>query len=115
MKGRITTAVSFAMAVAIGAASHAATDVEQLRALHDKVMRAHREGNVDLLLEDEAPDYVVASRGERAVRETQGTLVSHRQRLELQAVSVDMQLHPPGTWWQDEPSDRRDRRCGSRN
>ena len=64
MKGRITTAVSFAMAVAIGAASHAATDVEQLRALHDKVMRAHREGNVDLLLEDEAPDYVVASRGE---------------------------------------------------
>lgn len=37
---------------------------EELRALHEKVLRAHRESNVELLLEDEAEDYVVASRGE---------------------------------------------------
>ena len=41
-----------------------AGDVEQLRALHEKVVRAHLTGNVELLLEDEAADYVVAGRGE---------------------------------------------------
>lgn len=44
--------------------SPAASDGEQLKALHEKVLRAHRESDVDLLLEDEAEDYVVASRGE---------------------------------------------------
>lgn len=37
---------------------------EELRALHEKVMRAHRENNVDLLLEDRATDSVEANRGE---------------------------------------------------
>jgi hypothetical protein len=42
----------------------AGTDVEQLRTLHEKVIRAHQLSNVELLLEDEAADYVVASRGQ---------------------------------------------------
>jgi hypothetical protein len=42
----------------------AADDRELLLKLHEKVMRAHLQGNVDLLLEDETPDYVVAGRGE---------------------------------------------------
>ena len=37
---------------------------EELRELHEKVMRAHRENNVDLLLEDGAADSVEANRGE---------------------------------------------------
>jgi hypothetical protein len=45
-------------------AASAGTDVEELRRLHDKVMRAHLQGNIDLLLEDEAAEYVVAGRGE---------------------------------------------------
>lgn len=46
------------------APARAAAPVEELRALHQKVLRAHREGKVELLMEDEAPDYVVANRGE---------------------------------------------------
>lgn len=42
----------------------AASTQEELRALHEKVMRAHRENNVDLLLEDGAADSVEANRGE---------------------------------------------------
>ena len=40
------------------------TDAEQIRALHEKVMRAHRQSSADLLLEDDAPDPIVANRGE---------------------------------------------------
>jgi hypothetical protein len=55
--------------VAIGlahtlATALAATDTELLRSLHEKVMRAHREHNVELLLEDETSEYVVANKGE---------------------------------------------------
>ncbi len=39
-------------------------DHDVLRALHEKVIRAHRQSNVEILLEDEAVDYVVANRGE---------------------------------------------------
>ncbi|MFY9608464.1 MAG: hypothetical protein WAU45_07605 [Blastocatellia bacterium] len=39
-------------------------DLDALRALHEKVIVAHRQSNVELLLEDEAADYVVANRGE---------------------------------------------------
>ena len=49
----------------------------ELRALHEKVMRAHREKNVELLLEDEAADTVVASRGEI----TRPTIQQRRERL----------------------------------
>jgi hypothetical protein len=53
------------------------TDSHQLRALHEKVMEAHRQSKVDLLLEDEAADYVVAGRGEV----TRPTLDARRDRL----------------------------------
>jgi hypothetical protein len=45
-------------------AASASGDVARLEALHEKVMVAHRRGDVEMLLEDEAEDYVVASRGE---------------------------------------------------
>jgi hypothetical protein len=49
----------------------------ELRGLHEKVMRAHRESNVEILLEDEAADYVVANRGEI----TRPTIQQRRERL----------------------------------
>jgi hypothetical protein len=53
------------MLLAQGASTALAfTDVDRLRALHEKVMQAHRQSNVELLLEDEAVDYLVANRGE---------------------------------------------------
>lgn len=58
-------------------AAEAATDVESLRALHAKVMQAHLQSNVELLLEDEPADYVVAGRGEV----THPTLDQRRARL----------------------------------
>ena len=58
-------------------AAVAVTDVDRLRALHEKVMQAHRRGDVELLLQDEAPDYVVANRGEV----TRPTLDDRRRRL----------------------------------
>ncbi len=39
-------------------------DEELLLALHARAIRAHQEGSIDLLLEDEAEDYVLVSRGE---------------------------------------------------
>ncbi len=65
-------------AIAVGAASAwAETDAQRLSALHEKVMRAHRQSNVELLLEDEAQEYVVASRGEI----THPSLAERRTRL----------------------------------
>jgi uncharacterized protein DUF4440 len=54
----------------------AASDEDLLRALHQKVLRAHREGDVKLLLEDAAPDFVQANRGEI----TRPTLEERRAR-----------------------------------
>lgn len=53
-----------------------ANDVAQLRALHQKAIRAHKENSVDLLLADESADYVVASRGEV----TKPTIAERRKR-----------------------------------
>jgi len=53
------------------------TDIDQLRALHEKVILAHRKSNVEVILEDESADYVVASRGEV----TRPTLDERRERL----------------------------------
>lgn len=67
MRGVLAAAVACCMAgPAAGerGPAPAAGDAGALRALHEKVMRAHREGNVELLLADEAEDYVVAGRGE---------------------------------------------------
>jgi hypothetical protein len=54
-----------------------ATAVAEIRALHEKVLRAHRESDVEVLLEDESVDYVVASRGEI----TRPTIQQRRERL----------------------------------
>jgi hypothetical protein len=40
------------------------SDPDRLLALHEEVLRAHRESNIDLLLAAEEDDYVVANRGE---------------------------------------------------
>jgi hypothetical protein len=58
-------------------AADTVADADRLRALHEKVMEAHREGNVELLLEDEATDCVVAGRGEV----TRPSLDERRRRL----------------------------------
>lgn len=52
-------------------------DRDLLRALHEKVILAHRQSNVEAILEDEAADYVVANRGEV----TRPTLEERRERL----------------------------------
>ncbi len=49
----------------------------ELLALHEEVMRAHRESNPDLLLRSEAPEHVSANRGQI----TQPTLDARRARL----------------------------------
>ena len=54
-----------------------ATAAAEIRALHEKVLRAHRESDVEILLEDESADYVVASRGEI----TRPTIQERRERL----------------------------------
>jgi hypothetical protein len=74
----IRTPVLLLLVATFGAGSTwAATDVEALRALHEKVMEAHRQSNVELLLEDESADYTVASRGELL----RPTIAQRRERL----------------------------------
>jgi len=62
---------------AAAATAQAASDTERLRELHEKVMRAHRHGDVELILQDEGDEYVVASRGEI----TRPSLEQRRERL----------------------------------
>ena len=50
----------------------------KLLALHEEAMRAHRESNAELLLRAEAPDYVLANRGQI----TQPTLDVRRARFQ---------------------------------
>lgn len=82
MRSRFVRAFALLAAVALAtsgcarASAPPASAEARLRALHEKVMRAHRESNVDLLLEDEAADYVVASRGEI----THPTIEQRRER-----------------------------------
>jgi hypothetical protein len=58
-------------------ADGASGEARRLEALHEKVMTAHRRSDVEMLLEDEAEDYVVASRG----KVTHPTLEERRARL----------------------------------
>lgn len=59
------TSARFILAMWLGASSSwASTDTDALRALHEKVLEAHRRSNVEMLLEDESADYIVAGRGE---------------------------------------------------
>lgn len=77
---------TLAMAVLAGALAcpaSASTDADLLKGLHEKVIRAHRQSNVEMLLEDEASDYVVASRGaitRPTLEERRGRLVPYLQR-----------------------------------
>ena len=50
-------------AVFFGCSREAPSHETQLRALHAKVLRAHLESDVDLLLEDDAPEGTQANRG----------------------------------------------------
>jgi Domain of unknown function (DUF4440) len=59
-----TLAVVWLGAQAAASPAPAPTDADLLRALHEKVMRAHQQSKVDLLLEDEAPDTVFVGRGD---------------------------------------------------
>jgi hypothetical protein len=59
------------------AGAWAQSDAARLLALHEKVMRAHRQSDVALLLEDEADEYLVANRG--AI--TQPSLAQRRAQL----------------------------------
>lgn len=79
MLARVVACALLSVAALSGLAAAAGTDTQLLRELHEKVMRAHRQGAVELLLEDEAeaPDYVVASRGEI----TRPSLAERRARL----------------------------------
>lgn len=45
-------------------AASGSSDEALLRALHEKVLRAHRERSVALLMEDASPDFIEANRGE---------------------------------------------------
>ena len=80
MGGRIRGILSVVAGICLAQGSWAfgvAKDVDVLRSLHEKVLRAHRQSDVELLLEDEAPDTVVANRGEI----TRPTLDERRRRL----------------------------------
>lgn len=58
-------------------AAGAEADADALKALHARVIRAHLESNVELIVEDDANDYVVANRGEI----TRPTVDDRRKRL----------------------------------
>lgn len=53
------------------------SDSQALLALHAKVMKAHVESDIGILLEDEAAEYVVANRGEIS----RPTIAERRERL----------------------------------
>lgn len=77
MATRIVVCVAVTWWTLWGPVVLAATDSDQLRELHGKVIRAHLQNDVELLLEDEAADYVVAGRGEI----TRPSLAERRARL----------------------------------
>lgn len=77
MNHALRTAALLVLSICLSYTTANANDEDALRQLHAKVMRAHLESNVDLLLEDEAADYVVASQGEV----TRPSLAERRARL----------------------------------
>jgi len=67
---RVRNAGARTLLVAIGllqthesSAAPSKSDVELLRALHEKTMRAHKESNAVMLVEDQAADMVIVNRG----------------------------------------------------
>jgi hypothetical protein len=73
---RVSSIVA-AICLACAPSSRVEADRDLLRALHEKVILAHRQSNVETILEDEGADYVVANRGEV----TRPTLEERRERL----------------------------------
>ena len=61
---KTATGVLLVLTFLFSAVAHAADDRATLLKLHDKVMRAHLQSNVGMLLEDESADYVLVSQGE---------------------------------------------------
>ena len=74
---RVSSIVAAVCLAQCALSSRIDADREQLRALHEKVILAHRQSNVESILEDEAADYVVANRGEIS----HPTLQERRERL----------------------------------
>jgi hypothetical protein len=74
---RIHASLAVTLAIGFTCRASAATDADLLKGLHENVIRAHLQGNVELLLEDEASDYVLASLG----TVTRPTLEERRGRL----------------------------------
>ena len=64
MRFRIPACAAVVPATLFAHLAGAGADVERLRMLHGKAIRAHQQSNIELLLEDDAEDYVVANRGE---------------------------------------------------
>ena len=60
-------------ALLFGCSSQLPSHQAQLRDLHAKVLRAHLESDIDLLLEDGAPEGTVANRGEVSKVSAAGT------------------------------------------
>lgn len=76
--GRMITAGTCVWLVSWASVAFARSDIDRLSELHEKVIRAHQQSKVSLLLEDEAADYVVANRGEV----TRPSLDERRRKLE---------------------------------
>ena len=64
MKRALLPAIALLLVGCATGGAPSPSDAQQLLALHEEVMRAHRESDVDLLLKAEGDDYVVAGRGE---------------------------------------------------
>ncbi len=78
VRSLVAALASAAMLAACAVAPPANTDAERasLLHLHEQVMAAHRDSNLDLLFAAEAPDYLLANRGEVSRPELQ----ARRQR-----------------------------------
>ena len=70
-------------------------DEAQLLLLHEESMRAHRESNVDVLLEAEEDDYIVSSRGEVSHPDREARRQFLGPYLESTRFSVSRDLIPP--------------------
>ena len=69
MNARVNMMATILAAACLGstlplAAAPPVSDAEILRALHAKTIRAHKESNAALLMEDQASDMVIVNRGE---------------------------------------------------
>jgi len=74
---KVQVCAAVAAAAMCASVASAGPDADRLNTLHEKAIRAHREGKIELLLEDEAEDYLVANRGEVS----RPTLEDRRARL----------------------------------